>query len=63
LLTVLEGEALALLEAIHLVVRHGWDRVIFESDSHILVHSVVTNNHGNSEFSIIVASIFFTRKG
>jgi hypothetical protein len=53
----LEGEALALHEAIQLVVRHGWDRVIFESDSHTLVHSVVTNNQRNSEFSAIVASI------
>jgi hypothetical protein len=53
----LEGEALAFPEAIQLVVRHGWDRVIFESDSHTLVHYVFTNNHGNSEFSAIVASI------
>jgi hypothetical protein len=56
-ITVLEGEALALLEATQLAVRHGWDRVVFESDPHTLVHSTVTNNLGYSEFSAIVSSI------
>jgi ribonuclease HI len=56
-LTVLEGEALALLEAIRLAVHHGWDHVAFESDSNTLVHSIAANNTGNSEFSDIVSSI------
>jgi ribonuclease HI len=55
--TVLEGEALALLEAIRLAVHHGWDHVAFESDSNTLVHSIAANNTGNSEFSDIVSSI------
>jgi ribonuclease HI len=57
LLTVLEGEALALLEAVNLAVRNGWNCVVFESDSQTLVHSVVTNNDGISEFCAIVSSI------
>jgi hypothetical protein len=55
--TVLEGEALALLEAARLAVQQGWDRVVFESDSHTLVHATVNNNVGCSEFSNIVSSI------
>jgi ribonuclease HI len=55
--TVLEGEALALLEASRLAVQQGWDRVVFESDSNTLVHAIINNNVGNSEFSTIVSSI------
>jgi hypothetical protein len=55
--TVLEGEALALLDASRLAVQQGWDRVVFESDSYTLVNATVNNNVGCSEFSTIVSSI------
>ncbi|XP_024636624.1 uncharacterized protein [Medicago truncatula] len=56
-MTVLEGEAVALLEALHFVVANTWNRVIFESDSSTLVQALSSSDHGDSEFYAIVSSI------
>jgi ribonuclease HI len=56
---VLEGEAVALLEAIHFANVNRWDRVVFESDSSTLVQALSSPGHGDSEFSAIVSSIIY----
>jgi hypothetical protein len=58
-MTVLEGEAVALLDAIHFAVGNRWDRVVFESDSATLVQALSSPGHGDSEFYAIVSSIIF----
>jgi hypothetical protein len=55
----LEGEAVALLDAIHFAVGNRWDRVVFESDSATLVEALPSPGHGDSEFYAIVSSIIF----
>jgi len=54
-LIVLEGETVALLDAIHFADVNRWDRVVFESDSATLSSS----GHGDSEFYAIVSSIIY----
>jgi len=49
-MTVLEGEAVALLEALHFADANRWDRVVFESDSSTLVQALSSLGHGDSEF-------------
>jgi ribonuclease HI len=56
-MTVLEREALALLEAIRFAEQQGWDKVIFESDSATLVTALSSLRRGNSEFQAIVSCI------
>ena len=56
-MTVLEGEAVALLEALHFADANRWDRVVFESDSSTLVQALPSLAHGDSEFYAIVSSI------
>jgi hypothetical protein len=56
-MTVLEGEAMTLLDAIKLDADSGWNRVIFESESSILVQSLSSHCYGESEFYAIVSSI------
>jgi len=58
-MTVLEGEAVALLEALHFANANRWDRVVFESDSSILVQALSSPGHGDSEFYVIVSSIIY----
>ena len=58
-MTVLEGEAVALLDAIHFAVGNRWDQVVFESDSSTLVQAISSPGHGDSEFYAIVSSIIF----
>ena len=58
-MTVLEGEAVALLDAIHFADVNRWDRVVFESDSASLVHNLSSPVHGDSEFCAIVSSIIY----
>jgi ribonuclease HI len=57
LVTVPEGEAMALLEALRETIARGWSNVIFESDSKIVVNAVHSNHQGNSEGSSIISSI------
>jgi len=58
-MTVLEGEALALLKALHFADANRWDRVVFESDSSTLVQALSSSGHGDSEFYVIVSSIIY----
>jgi len=58
-MTVLEGEAVALLEALHFADANRWDRVVFESDSSTLVQALSSPGHGDSEFYDIVSSISY----
>jgi hypothetical protein len=58
-MTVLEGEAAVLLDAIHFADVNRWDRVVFESDSASLVQTLSSPVHGDSEFCAIVSSIIY----
>jgi len=58
-MTVLEGEAVALLDAIHFVDVNRWDRVVFESDFGTLVQALSSLGHGDSKFYAIVSSIIY----
>jgi len=58
-MTVLEGEAVALLDAIHFANVNRWNRIVFESDSATLVQALSSPGHGDSEFYAIVSSIIF----
>jgi ribonuclease HI len=55
--SVAEGEALALLEAMRESLARGWSNIIFESDSKVVVDAVHSNHHGNSEWSSLISSI------
>jgi len=55
--SVLEGEAMAVLEAIRFVSSKGWHNVIFESDSCNLVNSLSSQCSGVSEFYILLSVI------
>jgi len=56
-MTVLEGEAMALLEAIRFAEHNGWEKVVFESDSATVVTAVSSHHRGNSEFHAIISCI------
>jgi len=58
-MTVLEGEAVALLDAIHFAYVKRWDRVVFESDSATLVQALTSQGHGDSKFYAIIYSIIY----
>jgi ribonuclease HI len=58
-MTVLEGKAVALLEALHFADANRWDRVVFESDSSTLVQALSSPGRGDSEFYAIVSSIIY----
>jgi len=58
-MTVLEGEAVALLEALHFADANRWDRVVFKSDSSTLVQALLSQGHSDSEFYAIVSSIIY----
>jgi hypothetical protein len=62
LITVIEGEALALLEATSEATSRGWPNIIFESDSKTVVNIVHTNQSGNSEFNSIIFFIVIELK-
>jgi hypothetical protein len=55
----LEGEAVALLEALHFVDANRWDWIVFESDSFTLVQALSSSGHGDSGFYVIVSSIIY----
>jgi len=58
-MTVLEGEAVALLEALHFGDANRWDRDVFESDSSTLVQALLSPSHGDLKFYVIVSSIIY----
>jgi hypothetical protein len=56
-LSVLEGEALAIIEAMKEVIHRGLPFVIFESDSKLVVNVISSRQNGTSEFSILLSHI------
>jgi len=56
---VLDGEAIALLDAIHFADVNRWDRVVFESYSATLVQALSSPGHGDLKFYVIVSSIIY----
>jgi ribonuclease HI len=55
--SVLEGEALALVEAMNEVIQRGLPFVIFESDSKLVVDAIYSKQTGVSEFSLLITHI------
>jgi len=47
-MTVLEKDAVALLDVIHFVDVNRWDRVVFESDSATLMQALSSPDLGDS---------------
>jgi ribonuclease HI len=56
-LNVLEGEAMALREAMKEVMHRGLSHVIFESDSKLVVDAISSKQAGISEFSMLISNI------
>jgi ribonuclease HI len=57
IVTVAEGEAMALLEAMCEAISGGWSNIVFENNSKIVVDAVHTNHQGNSEWSSLISSV------
>jgi ribonuclease HI len=55
--SIVEGEAKALLEVMRVACSRGWSNIVFKSDSKTVVDVVHTNYHGISEFNSIISSI------
>jgi ribonuclease HI len=55
--SVVEGEALAIIEAMEELSYRGLQSVIFESDSKQVVDAISSTQNGISEFSILIAHI------
>jgi ribonuclease HI len=56
-LTTLEGEAMAIVEAMHEMIHGGFSNVIFESDSKLVVVAISSRQVIISEFSILISHI------
>ncbi|GAU20903.1 hypothetical protein TSUD_120950 [Trifolium subterraneum] len=56
-LNTLEGEAMAIKEAMDEMVQRGFSHVIFESDSKIVVDAITSSHRGISDFSLLISSI------
>jgi ribonuclease HI len=56
-LSILEGEAMALLEAMEEATHRGLSPIIFESDSKLVVDAISSRQSGVSEFSILITRI------
>jgi ribonuclease HI len=56
-LSVLEGEAMALMEAMEEAIHRGLSPIIFESDSKLVVDAISSRQSGVSEFSILISRI------
>jgi ribonuclease HI len=56
-LSVVEGEAMAIIEAMEEVIRRGLSYVTFESDSKIAVDAISCRQTGVSEFSLLISHI------
>jgi ribonuclease HI len=54
-LTIIEGEVMTLLEALHEVI--SWSTIVFESHSKVIVDAIHANQSGMSKFSSIIFSI------
>jgi ribonuclease HI len=55
--SVIEGEALAMVEAMEQVIHRGFPYVIFESDSKVVVDAIHSSQSGVSEFSLLISHI------
>jgi ribonuclease HI len=55
--SIVEGESIALLEALKVINQRGYSHVVFESDSKNLVDAIHHLRGGNSEFSLLVSNI------
>jgi ribonuclease HI len=55
--SIVEGESIALLEALKVMDQRGYSHVIFESDSKSVVDAIHHFRGGNSEFSLLVSNI------
>ncbi|XP_045790350.1 uncharacterized protein LOC123885137 isoform X2 [Trifolium pratense] len=56
-LAIVEGEAMAILEAMRQATSRGWSNIVFESDSKVVVDAIQANHHGIAELSSIILSI------
>jgi ribonuclease HI len=56
-LSILEGEAWALIEAMEEMIHRGLSFVIFESDSKLVVDAISSRQVGVSDFSILISHI------
>jgi ribonuclease HI len=55
--SVMEGEALALIDAMEEMIQKGHTFVTFESDSKIVVDAIYSSQHGLSDFHILISHI------
>jgi ribonuclease HI len=55
--TVMEGEALALIEAMEEIICRGYTYVSFESDSKLVVDAITHRQTGVSDFSLLISHI------
>jgi ribonuclease HI len=55
--TIVEGESIALIKALHAMEQQGTSHVIFESDSKSVVDAISHLRGGSSEFSILISLI------
>jgi ribonuclease HI len=55
--SIIEGEAMALLEAMKTMEQHGFSHVIYETDSKNVVDAIHNLRMGISEFSSIICNI------
>jgi ribonuclease HI len=55
--TIVEGESIALIKALHAMEQQGISDVIFESDSKSVVDAISHLRGGSSEFSFLISSI------
>jgi ribonuclease HI len=53
----IEGEALAMKEAISEAIQRGFTHVIFESDSQIFIDAISSGQQGHSTFSLLISNI------
>jgi ribonuclease HI len=53
----MEGEALALIDAMEEMIQRGHTFVTFESDSKIVVDAIYSSQHGLSDFHILISHI------
>ncbi|XP_045800055.1 uncharacterized protein LOC123894182 [Trifolium pratense] len=56
-LNTIEGEAVAMKEAISEAIQRGFTHVIFESDSQILIDAISSRQQGYSTFSPLISNI------
>jgi ribonuclease HI len=57
ILTVVEGEAMTILEAMREAISKGWSNIMFESDSKVVVEANKANPQGTSELWSIISLI------